>query len=331
MLRANGIKAAPYHAGLEAGRRARIQDDFLMEEIEVICATIAFGMGIDKPDVRFVIHYDIPKSIENYYQETGRAGRDGLEGNCVAFYSLQGHPEAGEVHARQAGRGTGDGSATLMEMVAYAETSVCRRTFLLHYFGEEYDASQCDEMCDNCRHPKEKIEAKDHIAQALRVVLAVHENHPIQHLVDILTGEAGRTVAAAGHEELELFGAGKDQDARFWNSVIRVALLQGLLHKGIENYGLIRLTDKGTNFLVEPFSVELALNHDFDAIDAEAPVSSGGKSALDSTLLEMLRKSDARWPRRKTSRRTSFSRKRRSKTWRRSIRSRWTSSRTSRE
>ena len=289
VLNANGIKAAPYHAGLEAVRRAGIQDDFLMEEIDVICATIAFGMGIDKPDVRFVIHYDIPKSIENYYQETGLAGRDGLDGDCVAFYS---HKDIQKLEKFMRDKPVVEremGGQLLMEMVAYSETGSCRRKFLLHYFGESYNEEECCNRCDNHRHPKEMSDVTKELKKALELTIEIGENQGIAHIVDVLCGKVSRSVMGADHESLPGFGSGKEQDERFWNSVIRQGLVLGLFHKGVENYGLIRLNPAGHDFLKKPFPVKIALNHDFKSMAAQAETDRAGeKTVVDPILLDLL-------------------------------------------
>lgn len=298
MLVVNGIKAAPYHAGLDQKLRSKTQDDFLMEEIDVICATIAFGMGIDKPDVRFVIHYDIPKSIENYYQETGRAGRDGLDGRCVAFYDYKDINRL-EKFLRDKSVAEREMSAQLMqEMMAYSETTGCRRRFLLHYFGEDYKERDCNKMCDNCRHPKEKIEVQTQLQHCLTAVKLLNGNYPIKNLVDFITGKDTKEMRDYKHNQLPIFGVGKEKDDNFWNSIYRHALLNDLLLKDIEHYGLMKLTQKGEAFIQNPHSFKIPLNTNFDEEKQDMLDESAGKTTvLDATLMKMLedlRKSIAR-------------------------------------
>ncbi|MBU0487089.1 MAG: DNA helicase RecQ, partial [Bacteroidetes bacterium] len=287
----NGIKALPYHAGLDAETRRQNQDSFLMEHVDVIVATIAFGMGIDKPDVRFVIHYDMPKSLEAYYQETGRGGRDDGEGNCIAFYSYddiqklekftKGKPVAEQEIQQQ----------LLMETVAYAESSVCRKRLLLHYFGE-FTSKDCGN-CDNCLHPKKKFEGMEYVETLLEAVLALKQQFKAKHVINVITGKTSSTMKSFKHNKLEVFGKGAEEDEKFWNAVIRQTLIARLLEKDIENYGLLKITDAGTDWLKKPASIMLTRDHDFNKVEDEDDFfgADGGQrtSATDKTLFALLK------------------------------------------
>ena len=288
ILKANGIKALPYHAGMDSQVRSANQDAFLMEQVDVIVATIAFGMGIDKPDVRYVIHYDIPKSLEGYYQETGRAGRDGGEGKCIAFYAykdlqklekfMQGKPVAEQEIGKQ----------LLLETAAYAETSVCRRKVLLHYFGEAYPEDNCGN-CDNCLNPKKKVEAKELLSAVLEVISTLKEKFKAEYIVNMLVGNETSEIQSYKHNELEIFGSGQDQSEKTWNAVIRQALIAGYLMKDIENYGLLKITPKGKEFIKKPVSFKITEDNEFEDETEEVPVRGSASCAVDPVLYSMMK------------------------------------------
>ncbi len=288
ILQANDISAMAYHAGMEAAARSKTQDAFIMEKIDVIVATIAFGMGIDKPDVRYVIHYDIPKSLEGYYQETGRAGRDGGEGQCIAFYNskdvqklekfLEGKPLAEQDIGRQ----------LLAETTAYCESSVCRRKLLLHYFGENYEEENCGN-CDNCLNPKKRVEAQQLLETVLECILAVKENFKADYIIDMLLGKETSEITDHMHDDLEVFGSGSDEEEKTWNAVIRQALIAGYIKKDVENYGLLKITDEGRDFMKNPKSFMIVEDKEFDDDESEGPMRGGGSFAVDPELYSMLK------------------------------------------
>ena len=292
-LTINGIKALPYHAGLDPATRRSNQDSFLMEECDIIVATIAFGMGIDKPDVRFVIHYDMPKSLEGYYQETGRAGRDDGEGNCIAFYSYDDILKLEKFVGKKSVNEQEIARQLLNETVSYAETTVCRRKFLLHYFGEMYNEENCAN-CDNCQHPKNKFDGQEFVTIALEAIEQTKQQFKAKHVVNVICGKSSSSVRSAGHEELEVFGKGDEKDENFWNSIIRQMILANLISQDVDNYGVLQITPEGKKFLKKPSAIQLVMEHDEDEAEDEDPEildQAGGQkgTTADSVLFALLK------------------------------------------
>jgi ATP-dependent DNA helicase RecQ len=289
MLLVNDIKAGPYHAGLDPKTRAQTQDAFLMEDIDVICATIAFGMGIDKPDVRFVIHYDMPKSIENYYQETGRAGRDGLTGHCVAFYNYQDILRLEKFLRDKPVAEREMGAQLMQEVVAYAETASCRRRFLLHYFGEDFQDENCQKMCDNCKNPKEKIALIDEFKLVVQSILDLNENYLMKTIMEFILGRETKEMKDYGFSEMENFGGGDDRDENYWSSIFRHAMINNLIYKEVEQFGLLKVSDAGREYLKNPHPITITINHDYEDSEYDFDDEKGGTAVLDEPLMNILK------------------------------------------
>jgi ATP-dependent DNA helicase RecQ len=289
MLAVNDIKAGPYHAGLDPKTRSATQDAFLMEDIDVICATIAFGMGIDKPDVRFVIHYDMPKSIENYYQETGRAGRDGLTGKCIAFYNYQDILRLEKFLRDKPVAEREMGAQLMQEVVAYAETASCRRRFLLHYFGEEFHDERCGKMCDNCKTPKEKVEVQKEMQAVIQAILDLNENYLMKTVTEFILGRETKEMKDFGFSEMDNFGVGEDRDENFWNSIFRHAMINNLIYKEIEQFGLLKVSEEGKKYVKDPYPIAITVNHNYEEGEYDFDDEKGGTAVLDETLMNMLK------------------------------------------